>query len=137
MITYIVDTNVLLRYLLKDDKNQYALAEPYFISKQHQLYLPIHSLCEVVWLMKNKLKVPRQVIIDILLDLTSATNVITDQHSFDKGIMFLKNGGDFADGVIANVTQNIENSVLLTFDKNSSKVSNKLNIPNQLLNIQK
>lgn len=133
MITYIVDTNVLLRYLLKDDEWQYAIAEPYFISKQHQLYLPIHSLCEVVWLMKNKLKVPRQVIIDILLDLTSSSNVSTEQQIFDKGMMFLKNGGDFADGVIASFTQTIENSVFLTFDKNLSKVADKLNIASKLL----
>lgn len=135
MLTYIVDTNVLLRYLLKDDEWQYAIAEPYFISKQHQLYLPIHSLCEVVWLMKNKLKVPRQVIIDILLDLTSSSNVSTEQQSFEQGITFLKNGGDFADGVIANATQYIKNSILLTFDKNSSKVADKSNIPNHLLSI--
>lgn len=133
MITYIVDTNVLLRYLLKDDEWQYAIAEPYFISKQHQLYLPIHSLCEVVWLMKNKLKVPRQVIVDILLDLTSSSNVSTEQQIFDKGMMFLKNGGDFADGVIASFTQTIENSVFLTFDKNLSKVADKLNIASKLL----
>lgn len=133
MITYIVDTNILLRYLLKDDEWQYAIAEPYFISKQHQLYLPIHSLCEVVWLMKNKLKVPRQVIVDILLDLTSSSNVSTEQQIFDKGMMFLKNGGDFADGVIASFTQTIEYSVFLTFDKNLSKVADKLNIASKLL----
>ena len=46
---------------------------------------------------------------------------------------FLQNGGDFADGVIADFACRIDNAVLLTFDKNGSKTTNKFNIPNLLL----
>lgn len=133
MITYVVDTNVLLRYLLKDNENQYMIVEPYFTSKSHRLYLPIHTLCEVVWFMKHRLKTPRAIIVDTLLGLTSSSHVITEQQSFDRGMAFLKSGGDFADGVIADFACHLDNALLLTFDKNSSKIANKLNIPNQLL----
>ena len=133
MITYVVNANVLLRYLIRDDERQFAVAKPYFISKAHNLYLPIHVLCEVVWLMKNILKIPRHIIIQTLLDLISSSNFCTDKQSFDKGMVFLQNGGDFADGVIADFACRIDNAILLTFDKNGSKTANKFNIPNLLL----
>ncbi|OOR87215.1 hypothetical protein B0181_10875 [Moraxella caviae] len=133
MTTYVIDTNVLLRYLLRDDERQYQLAKPYFISKQHNLYLPIHVLCEAVWFIKHRLKVPRCAIAALLTDLVASDNVITEKNSFDQGIAFLQNGGDFADGVIADFVCHLEDAVLLTFDKNASKIADKFNITNELL----
>lgn len=40
-MVYIIDTNVLMRYLLKDDDEQFLIAKSYLTNPSIQLYLPI------------------------------------------------------------------------------------------------
>lgn len=35
---FIVDTNVLMRYLLKDDDRQFLIAQSYFLNEQQSLF---------------------------------------------------------------------------------------------------
>lgn len=45
--TFVVDTNVLLRYFHDDDKNQTELVTPYFENKDYQLVITSETLCEL------------------------------------------------------------------------------------------
>ncbi len=125
---YIVDTNVLMRYLLKDDELQYQSVAPYFLSDKHLLVIPIHVLCEVVWLLTKSMKLKKSLVLGIILSLTEADNVIVDQSLVQAGIDFMKYGGDFADGIIAHEVNRHDNASLLTFDKNAQKIARQLNI---------
>lgn len=119
---YIIDTNVLMRYLLKDDLGQFLVVEPYFMNMDNALYLPIQTLCEAVWIMKKKLKLPNDYIVQILEGLLSKSNINFDIEVVNFAIPFLKENGDFADGVIAYHTQKFDNTILLTFDKKLQKL---------------
>ena len=125
---FIIDTNVLLRFILNDDAKQHAKVRKYFISNELLLYLPIMTLCETIWVIKDKMKIPRQSVIQILTALVEQNNILTANEAFDYGMKFLKSGGDFADGVIAYQTQCHDNAILLTFDKKSHKIAKQLNI---------
>lgn len=46
---FVIDTNVLLRFLHDDDKEQHELVTPYFLNANNQLIIPIQALCETVW----------------------------------------------------------------------------------------
>lgn len=130
---YIVDSNVVLRFLLADDDKQSPLARSYFMDETNQLIIPILVFCEVVWVMKKRSKIPNEKIALLLNSLVANERVIYDSLNFTNGMKFLQKGGDFADGVIAHLTYQFDNAILLTFDKNSSKIANQFNIANTLL----
>ncbi|MBE9578763.1 MULTISPECIES: type II toxin-antitoxin system VapC family toxin [Moraxella] len=124
--TVIVDTNVLVRYLLNDDARQNAIANQYLDNNQITCVLPIMTFCEIDWVLRKKIKIPRTEIVEFLERLTQKPNVIFDKSLFEIGLYFLKNGGDFADGVIAYQTQNFDDAKWLTFDKNGKKLAKKI-----------
>lgn len=119
---YIIDTNVLMRYLLKDDDEQFLIAKSYLINTNIQLYLPTQTICEMVWILKKKLKFPNHYISQILEGILSQSNIDFDKEIIDFALPFLKENGDFADGVIAYHTQAFDNVSLLTFDKKLQKI---------------
>ncbi|WP_230659187.1 PIN domain-containing protein [Psychrobacter sp. I-STPA10] len=125
---FIIDTNVLLRFILNDDAKQHAKVKKYFISNELFLYLPIMTVCETIWVIKDKMKIPRQSVIQILTALVEQDNILIATEAFDYGMNFLKSGGDFADGVIAYQAHCHDNATLLTFDKKSQKIAKQLAI---------
>lgn len=126
--TVVVDTNVLVRYLLNDDARQNAIANQYLDNNQITCVLPIMTFCEIDWVLRKKIKIPRTEIVEFLERLTQKPNVIFDKSLFEIGLYFLKNGGDFADGVIAYQTQNFDDAKWLTFDKNGKKLAKRIGI---------
>lgn len=78
--------------------------------------------------MQKKEKIERESIIAILEVLFAQPNIYFDDELVDFAMQFLKNGGDFADGVIANYVNTFSNSKLLTFDKKLHKLCEKFYI---------
>ncbi len=59
---YLVDTNVVLRFLLKDDKQQYQLVAPFFLqAEQGQIQLELlgEVIPELEYVLKKLYQVPR------------------------------------------------------------------------------
>lgn len=125
---YIVDTNVLLRFLLADDPIQSPIARSYFVNRENTLIIDTVVLCEVVWVMKKRSKLKNQKIVQILQGLTIEPHIKLDKEKFNQGIKFLQDGGDFADGIIAYQTQNFSNAKWLTFDKDGKKLAKRIGI---------
>lgn len=103
------------------------MVEPYFMNANHQLYLPIQTLCEAVWIMKKKLKIPNAHIVQVLEGILSQPNIIFDNDVVDFAMAFLKENGDFADGVIA-YQATLSSRSLLTFDKKLQNLCQKFDI---------
>jgi len=124
----IVDTNVLLRYLLRDDEKQYQLVEHYFLSDHYKLVLPIQTLCETVWVMTHTLKLSRTLVNEVIASLINQDNVLTSDKFASMGIKFMEHGGDFADGIIAYHSEHYEKAALLTFDKKAQSIAKSLGL---------
>lgn len=141
MVNYLVDTNVILRFLLADDERQSPIAQAYFLNQNYRLLITTIAFCEVVWVMKKRVKIPNAKIVQLLTSLVANNRVVYDKMAFDNGIAFLSKGGDFADGVIAHSIknhyhifgQNFDNVTFITFDKNASQLATDFNLANQLL----
>ena len=125
---FIVDTNVLLRYLLADDDIQSPLVKRYFLSDKFQLFIPTITLCESVWVMKKRAKISNDLIVDIIVSLIAQNNIIVDEPPTKFGLDFLRMGGDFADGVIAYQVSQYKNASLLTFDQKAQSIAKQLAI---------
>lgn len=80
MKNYIIDTNVLLRYFIKDIPKQYEIAKTHIEAVeqgQETLWLSILVVNEALWIMKNYYHIPRDLFIAQLLKVVSLHNVLT------------------------------------------------------------
>lgn len=125
---YIVDTNVLLRFLLADDPIQSPIARSYFVNRENTLIIDTVVLCEAVWVMKKRSKLKNQKIVQILQGLTIEPHIKLDKEKFNQGIEFLQNGGDFANGIIFYQSSQFDNAKVLSFDKKAKKLAESVGI---------
>lgn len=127
--TFVVDTNVLLRYFHTDDIEQTKLVEPYFENKDYQLVITSETLCELYWVFRKTIKLDNSVILTIIQTLINSPNIsITNLSAVQFALKFLELNGDFADGVIAYQTTQFDNVKFLTFDKKAQKIANECGI---------
>lgn len=84
-------------------------------------------------MLRNTAKIPRQEVIEFFVDLISRPNMIFDKSEFEVGLYFLKNGGDFADGIIFYQSKKFDNAKVLSFDKKAKKLAKNIGIDLELL----
>lgn len=121
----ILDTNVVLRYLLNDDARQSTVART-LMAQARGLVLPIPVLCEVAWILSRTLKIEKDKVADAIEALVKSPKVETRDAAVAAGIAFLRAGGDFADGAIAREGRDMGGNVFATFDKGAAKLHAKL-----------
>src|SRR5690625_1997155 len=95
----IADTNVLVRAIVADNPVQAVAAQKELSNARLVAISPI-VLCELYWVLSSAYKVPDTDIETVIKGLVKAPNVRTDTLAVDAGLMFMHNGGDFADGVL-------------------------------------
>jgi predicted nucleic-acid-binding protein len=120
-----VDTNVVVRYLLADDARQ-AEAARKLMQGAELVAISLPVLCETVWVLSRGYKLAAEDIAQAIETLTRARNVKTDQAAVDAGLVVLRAGGDFADGVIAHEGMALGGEVFVTFDKQAGSLLKKL-----------
>jgi len=96
----IADTNLLVRFIVKDDEAQFNAVCRLF-AQCKEIMIPTHVLCELVWVFASAYKFKPDAILDTIEKLANSnkTNVCEDEA--EAGLRMLRKGGDFADGVNA------------------------------------
>ena len=121
-----LDTNVLLRFFLRDDEEQaeaaeklmlqLTLDEPGFVSRE--------VLVELVWALEYTFRFGRGQIADILdqlvhvaaVEIESASDVVEATGGYRRG------GADFADRMIASAARRAGAATLYTFDRKAARL---------------
>ncbi|MCL2713538.1 MAG: PIN domain-containing protein [Alphaproteobacteria bacterium] len=85
-----VDTNVLLRVLIPDSREQQELAAE-LLKAADSVAISVHSLCELAWVMERSYDAPRTGIATAIRHLLSMRNVVLNR------LALLEAGGDLAD----------------------------------------
>lgn len=111
-----VDTNVLLRAVVGDDRKQAAAAEKFLLSAE-LVAISLPCLCELVWVLRKVYELEREEIAEAIELLISAENVVVNRLATEAGLAVLRAGGDFADGVIAWEGRQIGGETFVSFDK--------------------
>jgi len=93
----IADTNFLLRFLLRDDEEQFRAAA----RRLAAIIIPTQVFCEIAWVLSYSYHFTRFEVLSELEALTTVDKVVYRQLEVEAGLDFLRRGGDFADGVIA------------------------------------
>ena len=98
-VTICVDTNVLVRAAVRDDK---ALANKAakILEEAELVAVPLSCLCEFVWVLRSTYKFTRTEIAASLTSLVNASNVVCNRQAVETGLAAMRQGCDFADGVI-------------------------------------
>jgi len=112
----IADTNVLIRAVLDDDLLQ-SRASRLALRSADRVVIGRHAFCELVWVLRQGSRLPKEEIVKAILGFLEAGNVITDTAGVQAGLEAMKAGADFADGVIAYEGAWLGGETFVSFDK--------------------
>jgi predicted nucleic-acid-binding protein len=117
-----LDTNVLLRYLIRDDLDQWQKAVTYIntgIEAGETLFIHSIVLCECVWVLRRAYKLSREEIIVALEQILSGSQFqFEDKAALHGCIQQMKaDSADFADYLIGRLNQQAGCAETATFDR--------------------
>jgi len=127
-----VDTNVLARALLNDDPAQSRAARK-LLKEASLIAVPLPCLCELVWVLRQGAKLPRDDVATAIRSLMNVGNVVVNRPAAELGLAVLDAGGDFADGAIAYEGAWLGGETFVSFDKRAVTVLSSQGEATQLL----
>ncbi len=113
-----VDTNVLARAVLNDDPTQSRAARK-LLKESALIAVALPCLCELVWVLRQGAKLPKDDVATAVRSLMNAGNVVVNRPAAELGLAVLEAGGDFADGVVAYEGAWLGGETFVSFDKNA------------------
>jgi len=122
-LNIVIDTNILLRFILADDEDQYQ-ATIRLIEAAKSITIPTIVFCETVWVLKHY-KIDRDTIVKQIRTIAQSEKVFVADDEVEAGLELMESGGDFADGVVAYVGRKLSPSrtaVFSSFDKNAVRL---------------
>jgi predicted nucleic-acid-binding protein len=111
-----VDTNVLVRAVVRDDPAQANIAAQ-VLTDAALIAVALPSLCEFVWVLRRVYAFQAADAAAAIRALIAAANVETNRPAVEAGLAVLEAGGDFADGVIAYEGHWLGGETFVSFDK--------------------
>lgn len=132
----IVDTNILVRFLTKDNEEQYLKVVKLFV-KAEEIFIPTNTLCELVWVLSYSYKFSKDFIAQSIKNLLANSKVMAKEEEVNFGLKILEQNGDFADGINAILGKtyffNDKDALFASFDKKAVKILQSLGINTLLL----
>jgi len=95
-----VDTNVLVRAVVRDDAKQ-ANAAAKLLTGAEKIAVALPCLCEFVWVLRRVYDFTPTDAASAIRALLDAANTESNRPAAEAGLAELEAGGDFTDGVIA------------------------------------
>ncbi|MCD6490073.1 MAG: PIN domain-containing protein [Thermodesulfobacterium sp.] len=126
--TIIIDANVILRYLLKDNKKFYKEAEALFddvFSGKKKIWIMHSVIAEVVYVLLKLYSVPRKEIAEVLTELVKikGVNVQDKEILLDAFKIFKNRNLDFVDCFLCAYSKKYR---VISFDKKLNKCIKEL-----------
>jgi predicted nucleic-acid-binding protein len=110
------DTNVLARAILQDDAAQCRTARD-MLRSATLIAVSLPSLCELVWILRQGARLPREDVAAAIRALFDTGNVVMNRPAVEVGLALLEAGGDFADGIMAHEGKWLGGETFVSFDK--------------------
>ncbi|EJF75960.1 MULTISPECIES: type II toxin-antitoxin system VapC family toxin [Bartonella] len=111
-----VDTNVLARAVLQDDKEQGEVASK-ILREASLIAISLPCLCELVWILRRGARLSKEDVAGMLRDLLATSNIVMNRPAVEAGLAILEAGGDFADGIISYEGNWLGGETFVSFDK--------------------
>lgn len=127
-----VDTNVLVRAVVRDDARQANIAAK-LLTNAEVVAVALPCLCEFVWVLRRVYGFTPADVAAAIRALLDAANTETNRPAAEAGLAVLEAGGDFADGVIAFEGQWLGGDTFVSFDKKAVTLLTAQGQPARLL----
>jgi predicted nucleic-acid-binding protein len=127
-----VDTNVLIRAVVRDDEIQAAAADR-ILKSAELIAVTLPCLCEFVWVLRRLYEIDRGDIAAAIRALADTANVTLNRPAVEAGLAVLNAGGDFADGLIAYEGNWLGAETFVSFDKKAVTLLAKQKYETRLL----
>jgi predicted nucleic-acid-binding protein len=127
-----VDTNVLVRAVIRDDPAQAAIAVK-VLTEAELIAVALPCLCELVWVLLRVYSLQPADAAAAIRALMASANVEMNRPAVAAGLSMLEAGGDFADGVIAYEGQWLGCTTFVSFDKKAVALLQKQGFSARLL----
>lgn len=120
-----LDTNVLVRFLVKDDDKQAALVYQLFKQSEEQqdvFFVPLLVILETIWVLQSAYDVPDEDIVSAINQLLLMPILKLEGHPAIQGFIasFREVKLDLADLLIAHVARSCGCEQVLTFDRKAA-----------------
>lgn len=116
-----VDTNVLVRAVVRDDPAQ-ADAAITVLTDAELIAVALPCLCEFVWVLLRVYGFQQADAASAIRALLTTANVEVNRPAVEAGLLMLDAGGDFADGVIAYEGRWLGGETFVSFDKKAVEI---------------
>lgn len=122
-----IDTNVLVRFLVRDDDAQFEKARKLIkreVAAGRRVFINQLVLMETEWVLRSRYVVPKNQIIETISGLLNATDVqFEDEPAIEEALFIWKDTtADFADCLIGAKNRRMGCRATATFDVKASKL---------------
>ncbi|MEN9864984.1 MAG: hypothetical protein RL748_574 [Pseudomonadota bacterium] len=122
-----IDTNVLVRLLVRDDPAQFACAFDMIkqeLAQGHPVLINHSVLLETVWVLQSRYKLDKARLVAMLSGLLAVDDVrLEDEASVESALFLWKNANaGFADCLISSKNQRLGCRATATFDVKAARV---------------
>lgn len=119
----LLDANIILRFLIKDNLPQFESAQKLFHSFNENLVLPDLVLAEVVWTLHSVYKLTKQEIIEKLLELLELKNLTANFHLLTNALLLYRDYNiSFIDAYLIAYCEQNKLEGIYSFDKGLDKI---------------
>jgi len=123
-----VDTNVLVRFVVEDDKRQLSAATRLVrqaVARGERLFVPATVVLELEWVLRSGFGFDKPTVIATLSALLTAEGMRFESESALEFALaaYAQGSADYADGVHAALASLAGESPLWTFDRAASRVA--------------
>ena len=122
-----LDTNVLIRYLTRDDEQQAEAAQALLqgLTQQRPGFICREVVLEVAWVLERAYGFARTLIAEVLLELIATDSLVveTTEDVARAAIRYGEGGADFSDLLILAAAERVGSYPLYTFDRNLSRLA--------------
>lgn len=120
-----IDTNVLVRVIVRDDLEQARKAERFLnrrCSADRPGFINRIVLCELVWVLESAYRYPRErIALAVRTVLRSLQFEVEDSGQAWLSLLEYQRGADFADSFIGSVNRLFGCASTFTFDRNAAR----------------
>ncbi|HEY4344067.1 MAG TPA: type II toxin-antitoxin system VapC family toxin [Parvibaculum sp.] len=122
-----VDTNVLVRFLIRDDERQAQIALEAIakaVETGEALAISLLVLLETEWVLRSVYRFEKRSVIDVFTSLLESRDVrIESEEALEEALLHYESGGaDFADCLFVAQYRTLGCETMLTFDARAGDV---------------
>lgn len=121
-----LDTNVLVRYLVRDDPGQHAAAARFIdsASATAELFVPLTVALELEWVLRSRYDVGKDAIVATFARLLETREIVfQEEPSVERALSLFDEGpADFADCLHLALALARDSVPLITFDRKAARM---------------